>query len=248
MNKIEVVANPDSFAVRQSLIDEAHITGQEYIEKPHWYRNIETGQTYYDIFGCIGWPTEFSDKGEGAPGYLGVVGVVRPKVEGRKPEDAVFQLLTEREHQDVPTLLSMLLEVREEYGFGIYPGLMQTFIGNPNRFAVTLALLNERLVVEGGEKAAILVSPPDGSDDPKVFDSYVRSFKSVLVPDRLRFYFGPGNDIVKTRMREFKQGDPAIYAIGGLVHSLLSQCMWMDYSRETAFVVEDEIDAEFNHR
>lgn len=244
MIKIEKSVHPDAYDIRQSWEDEANITGQQYIQRPHWYVNKETGQHYYDIFGCIGWPTEFSDSSDGVPGYLGVVGVVRPKKEGRRPEDAVFQLLTERESQDVPTLLSMLLEIREEYGFSIHPGLMQTFIGDPDRFVSALALLNDRLIGDGGEKAAIIVAPPDGLYEPKVFDTYLRSFKSVLVPDRLRFYFGK-NDILKTRMREFKQGDPAVYAIGGLVHTLLSNCAWMDYSREGVFVVEDDIDVEY---
>ena len=240
MSKILLTAHPESMAVAQAWQDEAIVTGERYVERPHWYENVETGQTYYEVFGCLGWPSEVSDKDEGLPGYAGVVGIVRPKSGVRAAKDAVFQLLAEIEDRDVPTLLDGVLQLRSDYGFGIYPGLMQTFWGDPDRFITILALLNERLTV-GGMKNAILVSPPGDFYEPKAFDHYVRSMRSVLMPDKVRFYFGK-NDILKTRLKEFRQNDPAVFAMGGLVHSLLLQSMWMDFTRENSFNVEGEED------
>lgn len=240
MGRISKVIHPEAFGIRQSWVDEANITGKTYIEKPFWYMDTETRQNFYEIFGCIGWPTEFSDKSEGAAGYVGVVGVVKSSDPTAKVQDAKFKLLYETESHDVPTLIESMLEIRNEYGFGAHPGLMQSFFGNPERFITTLALKNE--VLEAQKKnTAILISPPSDFYDEKVFDHYVRSLRSVLVKDKVRFYFGK-NDILKTRIGEFKLGDPAIFAIGGLVHSLMSQCMWMDFARENMFIVEDDID------
>jgi len=240
MGRIVKIVHPEAFGIRQSWVDEAHITGMTYVEKPFWYMDKETRQNFYDIFGCIGWPTEFSDKSEGAAGYIGVVGVVKSSDPIAQVKDAKFKLLYEMESHDVPTLIEGMLEMREEYGFKVHPGLMQSFFGDPERFVTVLALKNERLE-EQKKGTAILISPPDDFYVEKVFDHYVRSLRSVLVKDKVRFYFGK-NDILKTRIGEFKQGDPAIYAIGGLVHSLLSQCMWMDFTRENMFIVEDDID------
>lgn len=243
MSKIKIVQHPEAFGISQSWKDEANITGQPYVQKPFWYANEETGQTYYDIFGCIGWPTEFSDKRESSAGYIAVVGAVRPKGDGVSPQEAKFQLLTEMEHLDVPSLLQGVLTMRQEYGFGLHPELLHAFFGDPERFVTILALLNERLMrLNGGEKNTILVSPPDDFYTERVFDTYVRSLRSVLVPGNTRLFFGKHNEILKTRIREFRQGDPAVMAVGGLVHTMLSQCMWMDHTRENAYVVEDGID------
>jgi hypothetical protein len=218
--------------------DEANITGQPYVERPFWYENLENGQTYYDLYGCIGWPTEVSDKDEGIPGYAAVVGVIKPKAEGRPVKDSLFQLLAEFENKDVPTLLDGIVALREVYGFRLYPGLMQTFWGDPDRFISTLALYNERLTRFTDERDAILVAPPIDFYLPKAFDQFVRSFRATMMPDKVRFFFGK-NEILRNRLKEFRQSDPAVTAIGGLVHSLLNQCMWMDHARENMFVVEE---------
>lgn len=239
MSKIVKVTHPDAFAISKSWEDEANITGQGYIERPFWYMNTDTHQLYYDLYGCIGWPSEVTDKDDGMPGYVAVVGIVKPKVEGRPVQDAVFQLLSEYEHKDVPSMLEAVLQMRDEYGFGIHPELLHSFHGDPERFVTSLALLNEKLMAKGGSRLSILVSPPDDFYVPKAFDHYVRSFRSVIMPDKVRFYFGR-HDILKNRLKEFRQGDPAVFAMGGLVHSLLSQCLWMDRTRENAFVIEGE--------
>lgn len=236
--KIKKITHPYAPELRQARIDEAIVTGQPLVERSFWYENLETGQTYYDLTGCIGWPTQIDDKKEDLPGYIAVVGIVKSKKE-EDPKDAVFQLLAETESKDVPTLLSKMLELRQEYGFGLHPNLMQAWFGDPERFVTTLALLNERLVEErGGDRQAILIIPPDDFYDTMVFDIYVRSMRSSIMPDKTRFYFGR-NEILKNRLREFKRDDPAVMAVGGLVHSLVLRCTWMDQTRENAFNVED---------
>jgi hypothetical protein len=239
MSKITKESHPDAFAIARSWEDEARITGQSHIERPFWYMNTETRQLYYDLFGCIGWPSEVTDKDDGMPGYVAIVGVVKPKTGDRPVQDAVFQLLAEFEHKDVPSLLEAVLQLREEYGFGLHPELLHSFHGDPDRFVTTLALLNEKLMAKGGSKASILVSPPADFYVPKAFDHYVRSFRSAIMPDKVLFYFGR-HDILKNRLKEFRQGDPAVYAIGGLIHSLYMSTMWMDQTRENTFLIEGE--------
>jgi hypothetical protein len=239
MSKIIKVTHPDSVAIEQAWQDEANITGKHYTPHPFWYENTDTGQTYYDLFGCVGWPSEVSDKTDGLPGYAGIVGVVRPKVGNRTPEDAVFQLLTEFETLDVPTLLENMVMMRNEYGFGLHPSLLTSWYGDPEKYVTILALYNEKLIENRSEKYSIIIAPPDEFYIQKVFDHYVRSMRSVIMPDKVRFYFGKKDGILVNRLREFRQNDPAVFAMGGLVHSLLSECMWMDRTRSNAFVVEE---------
>ena len=234
MLKIKKITHETPFELLQARKDAAIYTGQRLVERPFWYENIETGQCYYDLYGCLGWPTEVSDTDSGMPGYVAVVGIVKNE---KNPQDAVFQLLAEAESKDIPTLLNKILELRATFGFGLHPNLLQAWFGDPERFITTTALLNEKLIERGGSEQAILIIPPDDFYSPKAFDHYVRSLHSVIVPGAVRFYFG-GNDVLKNKLREFKRDNPAVMAVGGLVHSLLSRTMWMDQSRESAFTVD----------
>lgn len=240
MSKIELCTSPYSVDLLRARTDYARITRQEMVERPFWYKDCETGQLFYDLYSTIGWPSEVTDSSDGLPGYVAIVGVVRPNKDlDSNPLNANFQLLAEAESKDVPTLLNECVKLRNEYGFGIQRNLLTFFFGDPERFFTPLALCNEGLIEAGGDKAAILISPPDDFYAQKIFDSYVRALRSTLLEESRRFYFGY-NDILQNRLREFKRDDPTVFAVGGLIFSLLNRCRWMDALGETAFNVEDE--------
>lgn len=238
---IKFIEHPDSELLYQSRLDEAVVTGQSYIEKPAWYENTETGQLFHDIYSCIGWPSEVSDRDEGAPGYAAIVGIVRPSktLKHYNPLNANFQLLAEVESKDVQTLLSACVEMREKYGFSLMPDFLSVWFGDPERFITTLALRNEELIRQGGEKNAILVTPPVDLYAEKTFDNYIRSLKSCMLKNNLRFFFG-GNNILKNHLRQFRRDNPAVFAIGGLVHSLLAHCTWMSETGKGVFSLEEK--------
>lgn len=239
---IKLITHPHAWELYQSRRDEAIVTGQPLTENPYWLENIETGQLYHDIYGCIGWPSEVSDKDEGMPGYIAIVGIVRPNesLEYYNPLNANFQLLAENQSKDVGMLLTMAVEMREKYGFKVQPELLKVFYGNPDRFITTVALYNEMLARKhGSENNAILITPTVDLYETTVFDQYVRSLKSCLMPDKLRFYFG-GCNVLKNHLREFRKDNPAVFAVGGLVHSLLTNVTWMSTVGDNIFTVEDE--------
>jgi len=241
-SKIELITHPYAVDLLQARTDYAKLTGVELVERPYWFKNIETGQLYYDLYACLGWPTEVTDSTNGLPGYIAIVGVVRQNdliTNPPNPLNANFQLLDEAESKDVPTLLRECVRLREEYGFGIHKNLLRVWLGDPDRFFTPLALCNEALIVVGGERAAILISPPDDLYTQKIFDSYVRALRSTLLKDTQRFFFGH-NYILQNRLKEIKKDDPCIFAVGGLVFSLLNRVRWMDSRGENAFIVEDE--------
>ena len=241
---INHITHPEPAAIYQARLDHAKITKQEHVERPWWFENTENGYLYHDLFGCLAWPSEVSDRDRGMPGYVAIIGVVRPKDLGKDvhyaPRDAEFHVLCEAQSLDVPTLLNECLEMRQKYGYGIQPSLLDVFYGDPERYYQTVALFNERL----GDRKELLFTPPDDFYTPKIFDNYVRSLGSTLIKranGRKRLFFKKkGTDIIKTRINEFKRDDPAVLAVGGLVHSLLNRCMWMgQVDSETVFNVED---------
>lgn len=238
---IKFISNPHAWELHQARYDESVVTGQPMVERPFWFENTETDQLYFDIYGCIGYPSEVSDRDEGLPGYAAIVGIVRPddSLEHTDPVNANFQLLAEAQSKDVGTLLSLCVKLRKKYGFGCQENLLRVWYGDPERFLTTLALYNEGLVRDGGDKNAILVTPPIDFYSPKIFDNYVRALRSTILPDATRFYFGH-NDILRNRLREFRQADPAVLAVGGLVQSLLTNALWMDTAKSNAFTVEEK--------
>lgn len=238
MRIIEHVVHPHPWETLQARIDEAKVTGQPMVENPWWFRNTETGQLYHDIYGCLGYPDEIQETEE-QPGYVAIVGVVRAhgELEHYNPLNADFQLLAEAESKDVGLLVEKAVELRERYGFGLRPELLKSFYGDPDRFITTLALKSEDLI-RRGEKS-VLITPPMDFYDSKAFDIYIRSLKSCMLPETVRFYFG-GNNILKNHLREFRRNNPAVFAVGGLIHSLLTHCTWMGDAGDTIFNVEGE--------
>ena len=242
MSKIELITHPFALDLLRSRIDYSIVTDSELVERPYWFKNKETGQEYYDLYACLGWPSEVTDSSDGLPGYAAIVGVVRPageSIETSDPTDANFQLLAEAESKDVPVLLRKCVELREEWGFGVQKNLLTFFFGDAERFAIPLALMNEDLIEESGDTNAILVTPFDEMYAQKIFDSYVRALRSTLLEESRRFFFG-FNDILRNRLREFNRDDPAVFAAGGLIFSLLNRVRWMDSRQETAFTVDNE--------
>lgn len=235
---IKHISHPYAPELYQARLDHAIVTGQQLIERPWWYEDSDLGYQYHDLFACIGWPTEVTEQRPELPGYAAIVAVIRPKnldaETHYEPKDARFILLAEVEEEDVPTLLDKCLEMRQRYGYGIQPDLLKVWYGDPDRFLTTLAVYNERL----GDKKAILIAPPEDFYVPKIFDNYVRSLRASIKAKR--FYFG-GHDTIKNRILSFTRDDPAVLAVGGLVHTLLGAVMWMDQRRDNAFVVEERV-------
>jgi len=239
---IKLILHEHPWEILQARIDHARVTNQPLYESPFWFENTETGRCYHALYSCIGWPTEVQESKDEQPGYVAIVGVIRPtkELEHYNPVNANFLLLNEFQSKDVGTLLDKAVEMREKYGYGVQPELLKVFYGDPDRFLTTVALYNERLAKKyGNENSAILITPPVDFYDTMVFDNYIRSLRSCLLPDKTRFFFG-GNDILKNNLREFKKENPAVMAIGGLVHSLLTVCTWMNNVGENMFAVEEK--------
>lgn len=227
---IKLITNPQPIWTLQARMDFALVAGTELYENPWWYENTETGKTYYDLCACIGWPDEVTaEKGEGQPGYAAVVGILRPKNADAikfNAQFAKFHILEEVQHSDVPTLLSLCVQLRQKYGFGINKEFLNAWYGDPERFQTALALRNELLVLSGGDDAALMVTPPDDFNLKNRFEVYLRALKGVMQQETRRLYV-ENCPAFQNRLKEFKRDDPAIMAVGGLVHSLLGRTMWM---------------------
>jgi hypothetical protein len=236
--KIERVdPTPEDYLLRQAREDDARVTGKKLIEPVHHYRNTETGQLYYSLYGAIGWPNIISDKPKATnrPGYLAIVGIIKGK---RPAESAYIQLLAESESHSIGVLLDEMIRLRAEYGFGLHSSLLSSWYGDQERFVMEIAARNDTLVKFGGDRQAILINTPLDFYDVKAFDLYVRSLTDALSSRSQRLYYG-GNEILKNRVGEYSDKDPVVVGMGGLIYSLVLQMPWMDTLQENAFNVEE---------
>jgi hypothetical protein len=232
-----MVTHPHAYELIQPKSDMAKVTGQPLKERPFYFEHMETGQQYHGLYGCVGWPTKDTEKTKGQPGYVAVVAVVKSE---RPIQMPWFRLMGEGESEHIPVLLEHILNLREKFGFGLHPELLNTFKGDCEKEGINtmIALRNEELIKVHGESSAILISPPNDFGSPDTFDSYKRSFDWVLkcVPSR----FAPGsNSILRIKHQEYHKDNPAILAIGGLIHWLLTAIPWMDQAASNAFTIQE---------
>jgi len=232
---IKKIIHPYAYELRQARIDEAIVTGRPLIERPFYYEDTESGKLFYDLFGCIGWPTEDEDKKKGLPGYVAIIGVVKSN---RPPEKAWFRLMDEAESEYLIVLFQKIQEMRDKFGFGEHPDLLKTFIGDPDKNITDLVSYNADLERFGKKNREIILAPPLDMYDTEAFDNYKRSLETAILNKPERFAFG-GNSILKTKHHEYRRNNPAVFAIGGLIHTLLHTTPWMDSQSENMFTVEE---------
>lgn len=236
-NVIKIISHPKNYELQQTRADFAKITGQPMIERPYYFEHMETGQQYYGLYGCVGWPTRDTEKQKGQPGYVAVVGVVKSD---RPIQKAWFRLMGEGESEHIPVLLDCILKLREQFGYKVHPELLRVFIGDSDKEGnnTNIALLNEELLKKHGQGGTIMILPPNDFGTPDTFDTYKRSFDWAITCSPSRF--APGsNSILRVKHQEYHKDNPAILAIGGLIHWLLTTVPWMDQARENSFILED---------
>jgi hypothetical protein len=213
--RIRLIAPPEAPQLRQARMDEAIVTGQPFFEKPYYYENIETGQQYHDLFGCVGWPNVITDKNKAPnkPGYIAIVGIIK---NSEPVEKAPFRIMEEFESHNILYLFDEMVRMRNEWGYGLHPDLLRTWIGDSDRFITELAIFNDEFVRYGKPQNSILIAPPDDFGIPNMFDVYTRAISQSLDSNTQRLYYG-GNTILRNRIKEFMDKDPIIIGMGGLV-------------------------------
>ena len=218
------------------------ITGETYILKPTYYRNIETGMEYCHIAGGIGWPGQ-------APGFIVILAVIKP--EGKNPS---FHVLEEEEIGSINGLLTACLQLREKYGFGKGSALFDFWYGENERFDAIVNDFNQDLTVKDDTAQGIYLVPPYGHQKSNAFEIWVNSIRGCLKRDasnkpelylgdctKLRNYLqsSPFDVAVKGAIEDY----PALAALGGVMHSLMMLRPWLEFARpeRTVPTVHDPI-------
>ena len=226
--------------IRASHAHIAEITGERYVKKPHYYRNIQNGQEYSHLAGGIGWPGE-------RPGFVAVVAVER--------ETETFHVLAEAQGFTVKELLSECIRMRGIYGYG-QGDLFRFWYGDNERFATFVSDFNHRLERSNPKAEGIHLSPPYDSDKQNALEVWLNRIHACLTKDsggKKSLYLGACDQIRNAiqnlphdaAYRGSVEDYPAITCLGGLVHSLMILRPWMDHikSERPIPTVQDNYEA-----
>lgn len=225
---IEFCHEPYSQSTMQARRDFAHVTKSPVIEPPYWFRDTKTEKEYHGIYGAIGWPQRLSEHGDERPGYGVVVGV--RKIKAQEAAEARFDILDEIEEQagSEELLIKACVEMRARWGYGVHESILPVFYGDHRPFELVVAEFNTHIAeTSDDDRQAFIVSPPDDFENPKAFDVYMGRLASVLRSKTKRLYIKPFEQI-QNRVLAFRRDDPAIMALGGLIHVLLLRQPWME--------------------
>lgn len=230
---IVLVHDPEPEATMMARRDFAHIQKRPVIENPYWFKDDANGVEFYDLAACVGWPQEVNERGDQLPGYAAVVGVL--KEDGVEPEDARFLVLEEVTENAEMLLIQEAVALRERWGFGAHTNLLRFYWGDYRQMESVVARYNSQVAEMGlDDRNAFIISPPDDFENNRAFDIYVGTLRTVLSPKSKRLFIGH-NEVIKNRLLSFRRNDPAIAALGGMVHTMLLRTPWMEQSTSSVF-------------
>ena len=204
----------------------ARITGIKYTPKKIYYRNIETGEAYYDISGAIAFPAY------PAPGFAVIVAAVK-NTSDMEPR---FKVLDEIEDDSFEGLLQSCIQRRQRWG---YPDLLRNFYGDHERFHTFLSDFNKKFKKDHHPDKGINLMPPMDFQLTNRSEIYFQRIKSFLRPDKSgwkRLILGSCNNL-RTHLQNLP-GDvsmgkiedfPAAAALGYAVHSIAMSRPWMRF-------------------
>ena len=241
-----IEAKVDSIEETQARIDWANVTEKKQYPKPTYYKNIETGDCYYHLAGAIGWPLMEKK----IPGYILIVGVKKDEV-----DSGVIIILEEMEDTDIQRLIINCIRLREKYGYWQSSDLMRYFYGDDLRYGEIEYIVSRELREKDGEGEGhgFYIYPPYDFEKLNHFEIYVQQIRTSLIPraDIGKKLFLGDNDKIKNAintmsnaavskldMKRRAKEYPAVFALGGLVHTLLHKRPWLVNSGGESFQME----------
>jgi len=214
-------------AVMQARRDFAIVKKTRLYDPPYWFQDTESGKEFKGLYGCIGWPGHVKDINDQPPGYAAVIGIQK--------EDEKFRILDECDSFSPEQLIEKCLIMRQRWGFKLHPALFEVFVGDHLRFELVVAQFNSKMIADSkSDSDAFMVSPPDDFENPKRFDLYFRRLQYVTSPDNKRLIIGNAS-FLRNQLAAFKRDNPAVLAIGGLIHTLLGRTPWKVSTEESVF-------------
>jgi hypothetical protein len=219
----------------------AMITGSRWVSKPAFYRNIKTGEDYFDIAGAVAWP------GNEVAGFAVIVAVV--KTDEKEP---CLKVLTEIEEKSIEDLVSACIEIRGRYG---YPELLSLWYGDYLRFSSLIGDINVQIEKQHGQGNGFYITQPDDFEASNNFEIYLHRIRACLKAhdsgkkqlilgncNGLRNHLQnlPPDAITNGSVEDY----PAVASLGFALHTLMAQRPWVKHAESETLVSTQKGDYE----
>jgi hypothetical protein len=203
----------------------ARITGVRQVPTPVYYRHIETGEEFYDIFGALAWPAADS------AGFAVIVGVKK----GGNPQEPGLVALAEVESPSVEGLLNACCEIQGKWGGA---EVLDIWLADAARFSTVVVDFNHNLK----RRDAMLLSDPYDFQRLNRSEIYLQRIFELIGGRRL---FLGGCSRLKGCLRDLPHDAAqtaqieqwsAAAALGYAVHTLLVLKPWLRFAKQQRLV------------
>lgn len=210
----------------------AAIEGRQYVRKPTFYQNTETGQEFYAIAGSIAFPAGPN------PGFGLVIGAIKEPKHEKAP---CLQVLAEIEEQDLVSLLTSCEQIRYRWG---YPHQLKFFIGDAGMYLQAIADFNDLIDTKPEIREGIYLSHPSDFEYARRDALYLQTVTQLLsatADGNKRLLIGD-NRHLRTHLQNIPpdirkvEDIPALAALSYACHTLLATSPWLVFTEPQRFV------------
>jgi len=133
-------------------------------------------------------------------------------------------LLAEVQQIGVEELIRESIELQHRYGYEV--GLLEHWFGDYEPYISVQDRINQEIKRQSSFPGyrGFYVSPPEDFDKPNAFDLYADSIRASLKGDK-QLFLGDC-DLIQAHLQNYKKNSPAIWALGGIIHTLLGRNLW----------------------
>jgi hypothetical protein len=215
---IQIIRDEHIQGTRQARSDWGKVTGKPITLKPAVFLDTRTGWRYSQIVGAVAYPAI-------EPGCIIVMGV------SGEPDPA-FTVLEYVESTDIYRQIEQIIDIRGKYAYGQHEGILQQWIGDPDRYLTLIAKCSVALEKNKGHDRGLYIREPADWGERHAFPMYVRQIHTALGAKTLRLN---GHTDLINRLQSFQPPDadkgkiqdfPAVGMLGALTHTLMIERPW----------------------
>ena len=215
---INIIRDSHDHATEQARHDWANVTGKTVELSPSIYVDQRTGLKYSAIMGCIAYPGI-------EPGCMIIVGI--------QTNPTKIIVLEYTEHTSVYDLLEDVVMTREMYRYGEHAGILQAWIGDPDRYQTVAVAVSTALEKKTGHDRGLYIREPVDWTERHRFPMYIRQLHSSLGKKFLDL--NKKSDLI-SRLQAFQpdaadkgkiEDYPAVGMLAALTHTITVEKPWL---------------------
>lgn len=216
---INIIRDELSHDTEQARHDWARVTGKTIEPAPAMYVDQRTNLKYSAIMGAIAYPGI-------EPGCMIIVGI-------QANPQAKVTVLEYIEHTSIYDLFYDIVKIRKLYRFGEHAGILQSWIGDPDRYNAVAVTISVALEEKEGHDRGLYIREPVDWREKHSFPLYIRQLHDSLAKKFLDL--NKKSNLI-SRLQAFQpdaadkgkiEDYPAVGMLAALTHTITVETPWL---------------------